>query len=70
MQAVLAVQADVAAFEAGEFGAAERPGEPEEQQRRVAALLDIVGPPLALGASGIDDVPDVGDEKWCTWVRG
>lgn len=70
VQTVLAVQGDVAAFEVGELGAAERAGEAEEQQRGVAALVHLVGPPLALATCDVDEVPDVGDEECCTLGAG
>lgn len=54
VQSVLTVQGDVAAFEVGEFGAAERAGEAEEQQRGVSAFVDVVGLPVALVAGGVD----------------
>ncbi len=63
MQAVEPVQRDIAAHERDEFAAAERAGEPHQEDGGVAAFEDLIRPTRTVCPRLVDDGDDVGGQQ-------
>nr|WP_170949198.1 hypothetical protein [Rhodococcus sp. 06-621-2] len=63
VDSVKPMQRDVAWEEVGEFAASEGASEPEQQDCKIAAFEDLVGPPSAAFPSGRHQGADVVDEE-------
>jgi len=64
VQAVEPVQRDIAAHERDEFAAAERAGEPHQEDGGVAAFEDLIRPTRTVCPRLVDDGDDVGGQQW------
>ncbi len=66
----MSVYGDVPAYHLGQLASAVSAGEPEEQDRGVAALKDLVGPASAPLSGGRYEQPDVVDQQRISWGAG
>lgn len=63
METVEPVQHDIPAGQSHEFAAPESTGEPDQQNRGVAAFEDFVRPAGTAGTRGVDDRHDIGSQQ-------